>query len=119
MAEISLPPIDDLKARGKKIADSSTLNWIYRGGMIVACGMIVYFSKGTYETVQSDHTTLTSHTGDIANVQKTVNEVKAQDGQDHDWIITLRSEIEGPNGVIEQIGLLWHRPAKAGDKPPP
>jgi len=114
MAEVSLPPLDDLKARGKKIADSSTLNWIYRCGMIVACGMIVYFSKGTFETVQSDHNTLISHTGDIANVQSTLNEVKAEVGPDHDAITTLKSQMESV------ISYIWRRPpAQPSNKTPP
>lgn len=58
-------------SRGKKIADSSTLNWIYRGGMIVACGMIVYFSKGTYETVQM-------HDKDITHISDTADQLKAE-----------------------------------------
>lgn len=95
MVELSIPPLDDLKARGKKIADSSTLNWIYRAGMIIACGMIVYFSKGTFETVQQSQITLTEHSGDIATLQSTLNEVKAEVAPDHDAITTLKTQVEG------------------------
>lgn len=110
--------LDDAVSKGKQIADSSTMNWIYRGSMIVACGFIVYFSKGTYETVQQSQITLTSHTSDISTLQATADKIQVEVGSDHDWLTTLKTEVEGPNGIITQIGLLWRRPAPAENKNP-
>lgn len=116
MVEIPLPSLDDAVSRGKKIADSPALSLIFKGSMIVACGFIVYFSKGTYETVQQSQITLVSHTSDISTLQSTANKIEGEVSTDHDWLTIIKSEVEGPSGLIEQVAKLWQRPAMTGNK---
>ncbi len=121
MAESVIPRLDDTKAA--KIAQSDQWTAISRIATAITAGAVtlilvpaaIWIAKTTYDSSMA----LTDHTRTIADVQTTVSEIKAQDNQDHDWLVTLKSEIDGPNGVIAQIGLLWHRPAPSGNKQPP
>lgn len=111
--------LGDTVAKGKQIADSSAVSLIFKGSMVVACGMIIYFSKGTYETVQDQKTTLAAHTVTMDQQGSDLKSIKAEMGTDHDWLTTLRTEIEGPNGLIVSVAKLWSRPAPATNRQPP
>lgn len=111
--------LGDTVAKGKQIADSSAVGLIFKASMIVACGMIVYFSKGSYEKLQQHDQQLT-HVSDTTDALKAdMASIKQQDGQDHDWLTMLRTEVEGPNGLIVSVAKLWQRPAPSNRQPQP
>lgn len=107
--------LEEVAIWSKKIADSTTMNWIYRGGMIIACGMIVYFSKGTYETVQQHTTSLTAQNGDIGTIKNEVHTIKSEVDGDHDAVTILKVQMDN---VATQIQKLWERPSQPPKRTP-
>lgn len=108
--------------RATKIAESD--NWtawarigsILGGGLmtLVVAPLAVWMATTTYNSSLA----LTDHTRTITDIQTTVNEIKGEAGTDHDWVTILKSEVEGPGGLIDQIQKLWNRPARSDRSPP-
>lgn len=109
-------------ARATKIAESDAWTAWARiasivGGAVmtvIVMPFVVWQARTTYDSSLA----LTDHTRTITDIQTTVNEIKGEAGTDHDWVTILKSEVEGPNGILTQIQKLWSRPAK-DDKPTP
>jgi hypothetical protein len=119
MVEIPVPlKLDDEKAA--KIAQSDKWAALSRLASVFAAGvttlLLLPLIVWGFVTLQQSSITLERHSGDIANVQTTVNAIKAQDGADHDSITILKTQMET---VLDQIAKLWQRPAaKSADKAP-
>lgn len=119
MAEITipLPKLDGEKAT--KIAQSDKWGALSRLASIFAAGVVslllVPMIIWVVVTVQSSSVILAEHSGDIANVQTTVNQIQKQDGTDHDALTVIRTQMDG---ALIQIQKLWDRQAR-NDKPPP
>lgn len=121
MAEIALPKLD--AERATRIAQSDRWTAISRIASIFAAAVTTLLLAPLiiwgFTTIQQSALTLNSHSNDIGTIKQDVAAIKQQDGQDHDWLTTLRSEVEGPNGLIVQITKLWQRPAQPNNRPQP
>jgi|ERR1043165_9139472 hypothetical protein len=115
MVEIPLPKIDDAKVTA--IAQSDKWTAISRVASIFAAGVTTLLLAPLviwgFATIQSSAIVLERHSGDIANAQSTLNEIKAEVGPDHDAITTLKSQMEGV------INYIWRAPKPQEKKPSP
>lgn len=117
MVEILIPKLDGEKAA--KIAQSDKWGALSRLASIFAAGvttlLLLPLVIWGFTTIQQSSKILVEHSGDIANVQKTVDQIQAQDGKDHDALTVMRTQVDS---LIVQVQKLWERPQR-NDKPPP
>lgn len=112
MAAISM---DAPVSRVTKIAQSD--GWTTAQRLMVVIGIPALLAVGgvMLNEIIQDGKEVASHTTDITAIKQGVDELKKQDSTDHDWLTQLKTEVEGPQGLIAQIQKLWERP----QKPPP
>lgn len=87
---------------------------------VIVMPFVVWQARTTYDS----SVTLTAHTGDIANVQTTVNKIETQSSADHDDILGIHGLISllalRMTTAETAITIFWKRgDGKPEDKPQP
>lgn len=62
----------EVVSRAKKLNESPKTNLIYKGSLMLACGLLVYLSRETYEKV-NDHDTKITHIATVVDNLQTEN----------------------------------------------
>lgn len=101
--------------RVAKIAQSDGWTALARVASVVGTAILVPIACWIgYEEWQNSMA-LSAHTETIETIKSDVGDIKKQDGQDHDWIVTLRAQVDS---LMVQVDKLWQRPAQPAGKRP-
>lgn len=130
-----IPALDD--ERAAKIVQSDKWGALSRLSSIFAAGVTTLLLAPLviwgFATLQASSVLLATHSGDIANVQTTVNQIKSQTSTDHDNLIILGTRFDNlvtsntalkaardqqVQGIMEAIGKLWQQRRETPPKDP-
>lgn len=101
--------------RATKIAQSDGWTALARVASVAGMAVLVPIASWVGYQEWQNSVALSAHTQTIESIKSDVGDIKKQDGQDHDWVVTLRTQVDS---LMIQVQKLWDRPAK-NDKPPP
>lgn len=137
MVEIVLPIPKLDEAKVTQIAQSDKWTAVTRLASLFAAAVTTLLLAPLviwgFSTIQASSVILATHSGDIANVQTTVNAIKAQTSTDHDNLIILGTRFDNlvtsntllkaardkqVDGIMDAIKQLWRRDTPPKDATP-